>query len=63
MRFVHAVYAGRSAKFLTINGDPLTTDKSATACKADKFSTRCRNCIAVHPTELGDAFMVWIQAS
>lgn len=41
----------------------LRQNESAVACKADKFRAWCRNCIAVHPTKLGDALMVRMQAS
>ena len=37
--------------------------QSAASCRPDKFRTRFRNCIKVHPTELSDALMIWIQAS
>jgi ketopantoate reductase len=36
--------------------------QTATLRKADKFRACCHNCIAVHPTELSDTFMVWIKA-
>src|ERR1700727_154114 len=58
-----AIHTGNSAKLRAINGDPFTADESTATCKADQFSPRLRYCIAVQPPELGNAFMVWIQAS
>ncbi len=59
----NAIDASHSAKLRAIDCDPLTSDESTAACKADKLCPSRRDCIAVHPTEFSDTLMAWIQAS
>jgi|GEM_PF-2967908 len=57
-----AVDARHSTKFRAVDGDPLTSDKSAVACKANKFCAGTRHCVTVHPPKFSNTLVGWIQA-